>query len=97
MSVVDRFPLQHLLVGERVHRDILVKKSEKMVAALRIQCAYRSHRTRSMFTRLRRATVDAHEANVSLRQFLFNKKSVRDSLGQTAKASRSNSKDNAGL
>lgn len=45
--------VQHLLVGERVHRDMLLAKSDKMIAALRIQCAYRSHRTRLMFEKVK--------------------------------------------
>jgi hypothetical protein len=48
--------MQHLLVGERVHRDVLLARSEKMLAALRIQCAYRSHRTRQMFDKIRDMT-----------------------------------------
>ena len=45
--------LQHLLVSERVHRDLIQSQSVKAMAALRIQCAFRSFKTRRLFENLR--------------------------------------------
>jgi hypothetical protein len=85
---------QHLLVGERVHRDVLLARSEKMLAALRIQCAYRSYRTRQMFDKIRDMT-KSQATMRSLRKLQELAGLKRDPLMLTASGSNGKSTQSA--
>jgi hypothetical protein len=56
--VVAPLSAQHLSVAERLHRDIMMKRAEKTLAALRIQLMYRAARNRTNIRRLVQFTRD---------------------------------------